>query len=176
MPIALLSKEHLAAIGTVAAESAYLDYAIGSAIQTLFKLNEEQYKLIAGDMRLGAKIELFNGLAKLVLVENIGALKILGDLVSDLKTASEKRNRIIHDAWIDRNFRIDNNVWTQIGPSFTSPVAVRFSGKQPGDSFPQFKVEDVAAVAADLAKCLPRFQDFCLDHLHIELSWPSRRP
>jgi hypothetical protein len=89
------SPEQLAAIGAVAAESAYIDYLLGEAIKCICDLSDAQFRALAGDKQIAARITLFEELALIALEGN--------DAARDELTRVLKNALISHPATINCN-------------------------------------------------------------------------
>lgn len=99
-----LTKEQLAAIGTVAVESTYCEQWVEDLIWAFLDVEEDQGRWITHNMQMNARLELLHNLASPRLSHP--SREEFADLIARLKTANQQRNLIIHGDWKPREINL----------------------------------------------------------------------
>ena len=93
-----LTTEQLAALGSIAMESAYLEDLIDMLIGEITKLSDEQLRAILHGAMLAAKLDILKGLAALKLKSKSKREKI-SSIIAQLKHLNSQRAIAIHGQW-----------------------------------------------------------------------------
>lgn len=93
-----LSRVQLQAIGSVAVESAYLDFFVEGLIWDICSLDTPTGKCFTKNLQLKGKLELLSDVAK-PKIKDKRRLALFTKIISELKEANENRNAIVHGIW-----------------------------------------------------------------------------
>jgi hypothetical protein len=94
----MLTKDQLAAIGSVVVESTFCQELVESVIWGATKLKEDQGKYFTGPLQMNSLLELMGSVAKPKLRSN-KKRAALTSLISRMKEANNERNIIVHGSW-----------------------------------------------------------------------------
>lgn len=97
--VAILTKDQLAAIGSLAIESTYLEHLVENIIWEISELEPDVGKFFTNGVQLNNRLELLNSIGRQLLKDKGEALDQFSKLISDLKIANANRNTIIHGYW-----------------------------------------------------------------------------
>lgn len=93
-----LTTEQLAALGSIAMESAYLEDLVDMLIGEITKLSDEQLRAILPGAMLAAKLDILKNLAVLKLKSKSKQQKI-SSIIAELKHLNGQRTIAIHGQW-----------------------------------------------------------------------------
>jgi len=94
----LLQDGELAALGGVAAESAYLESTVDNAIKAIVWMSDAQYAIFTAKSMLGTKLEMLHSLGELRL-KSLKRKKQFLKIMSRLKHLNNERSLAIHGLW-----------------------------------------------------------------------------
>jgi len=140
-----LTAEQRASIGCVAVESTHLERFVEAIIWHFLEVDEEKGKYVTHTMQMGTRLDVMRDLAKQVLEPE--EIKILGELVAQMKVVNEKRNLVIHGEWAPADGYRLRNLFT--GPSNAVPAVA--TKRRLRDSPQVMSASEVDAVAATLS-------------------------
>lgn len=143
----ILTKDQLAAVGSVAVESTLCEELVESLIWNLAKLTEEQGKFFTSPLNMNSRLELLSSLGKPLLRGDAKRAEFT-KLISDLKEANAARNTIIHGKWQTSGVGVIQVM--QDGPDQHPPAIVK---KRRLNSPPATKsASEIEAIALTLAR------------------------
>lgn len=94
----LLEQEELASLGSVAAESAYLESTVDEGIKVIANLSDAQYEIFTAKTMLGTKLEMLHALGDL-RIRAKNRKRRFGAIISKLKHLNQERSLAIHGLW-----------------------------------------------------------------------------
>lgn len=157
----------LANIGSIAAESAYLEQFVETMLYRLTKLTREMgYPIIETPM-LGGKLDLLSQIVKVKLKRRKKRLAQFAKIVSDIKNSNSERITAIHGLWLPANpipaVGIINRVRER-----RNAVAVKRGRLDKPDT--KLTAERAAKVAVAIYESHVELRDFALE------TWPKIFP
>jgi hypothetical protein len=93
-----LKPEQLAALGSVVAESTYLESLVDSMIGYLAKLTDKQRNILLNKAMLNAKLEILAELGAMRL-KSTRRKKVFSKIISELKSNNSERIIAVHGVW-----------------------------------------------------------------------------
>ncbi|MGH8803641.1 MAG: hypothetical protein ACREXN_02745 [Polaromonas sp.] len=151
----ILTKDQLAAIGSLAIESTYCEQWVENLIWFLCKLEEPQGKQFTQNIQMKSRLELLCNLGKPLLASESEKTEFVS-LISQLKEANNDRNTIIHGSWGTAT----KNLLTVMreGPENHSPAIVtKRRPNKPPITMQATDIEKAAVRIADLTGQLIQF-------------------
>lgn len=94
----ILTKDQLAAVGSVAVESTFCEEFVELFIWALLGVRERQGKFLTAPLQMNSRLDLLSSLMKVRLRSATKRLAFT-DLISRLREANSERNVIVHGSW-----------------------------------------------------------------------------
>lgn len=160
-------EELLAAIGSIAAESSYLERYVETMLYQLTKLTRETGQHIIEAGMLGGKLDLLALIGKAKLKSRKKRLKQFSDLMSEIKHANTERSIAIHGLWYPPHENYLRAI--HFGEPWPAPAVATKRGKGDGK---EVKLEAKRAVklAEQISDLHWQIHDFA------EETWPNLFP
>lgn len=138
-----LTTEQLAALGSIAMESAYLEDLVDMLIGEIAKLSDAQFRALLPGAMLAAKLGILNDLAILKLKSKAKKEKI-SSIITNLKHLNSQRTTAIHGQWTS----LERLSFADIakGASFTvgNAEAIHVRGKKQPSKLHASRLQDIA--------------------------------
>jgi hypothetical protein len=93
-----LKEDELASLGSVAAESAYLESIVDDGIKDISRLSDAQFEIFTGKTMLGTKLDMLSSLGEL-RIKSQKRKKRFREIISRLKHLNNERSQAIHGLW-----------------------------------------------------------------------------
>ncbi len=157
----ILSKDQLAAIGSVAIASTNCESMVESMIWAFLGIEETKGKFVTQGMQMKNRLELLLNLAKENLGKNDALIKEFTALKSAMTEANNERNIIIHGTW-----QIKGNVLKRLldgsdPANFAPAVAVK---RRLHDAPLEFSADEIKKTALRISKLTDDLTSFALQH------------
>jgi hypothetical protein len=154
----VLRESHLAAIGAVAAESAYLEQQIELITWKLSGLDVHRGPMFTAGMSLGARISLLRSVGERLLSVPTEAerLGVFAGLLNEMDACASDRNTIVHGIWASAEK--DYLRLLRLGPEGVSPASASLLSKRlKTREISADAIQEVARRLADLRNRLGTF-------------------
>lgn len=152
----ILTKDQLAAIGSVAVESTACEQYVDELIWYLSGMKESEGRLFTHTMNMQPKLDLLSELGKPQLRSDKKRAQ-LTTLISDLKEANISRNVAVHGTWLTNGAGVFQVL--QDGPGAHKPaIAHKFSKK--GDVTGTKSAAEIEGIARLLARLSDELRSF----------------
>jgi hypothetical protein len=93
-----LTTEQLAALGSIAMKSVYLEDLVDMLIREILKLSDEQFRVLLPGAMLAAKLDILNDLA-ILQFKSKSKKENVSSIISKLKHFNSQRTIAIHGQW-----------------------------------------------------------------------------
>lgn len=155
-----LEADQLRAIGCVAVESAYLEETLDWTIRHLAVLDEHDFRVLAANAQLSAKLTLLSKLMESRLKPEY--LQERTDLISAISKQITDRNNIVHGVWHVPVLRSAENPEDPDGPAnwFKEGESFATRTKKGETGYITFKPKDIMATAYGLSRATSDLHDF----------------
>jgi hypothetical protein len=150
---AVLSKDELAGIGSVAAESTYLENAIEAMIWMLAGIDENTGTIITGNLMLMNRIDLLGKLGNYRLSDE-GHKEHLKSLLTRMREAAKERNYIVHGEWTKNGYITLGDMFRG---TYDEPAMARRANNSSALPFPAAKIPSTVEKLATLRGELIQF-------------------
>jgi hypothetical protein len=162
MSTLILTKDQLAAIGSVAIESTYCEKLVEEIIWNLAGLDEDKGKFFTQPIQLSNRLELLSDLGKQKLSDQ-KEIENFRIIISDLKIATSNRNTIIHGHWSWSETSKDFFTLWREGPEKQPPAAA--SKRRLKNDPVTFSAADIQDVAVKISRLTAELNSFYLKTL-----------
>ena len=153
----LLTKDQLAALGEVAANSAALEWMLGFVVMWALKLNGRQTRAIIADVMLHRRIILLEAIGDEALDEGTDLKDEFNAIIKRMKDLSSDRNTVIHGQWGAKGSHV----------KFEDSLDMEFGTKAPESIFAEnpknarkYSAEELRQLANDLHSVRLSLWDF----------------
>ncbi|HTE14915.1 MAG TPA: hypothetical protein VK642_07535 [Burkholderiales bacterium] len=163
LSISVLTKDQLAALGSIAAESTYLENLVDVVVSDVSGLNDEKLKIMIPSIMMQGKLEILKEFGLLKLKSK--KLKInFSILIGELKHTNSERNQAIHGYWIDPQRGTGGLISSAMGNSIQSQIGDAVAIQLRHKKTPALSSKRLEAIAVEIAATRTKLFKFWKNH------------